>query len=469
MQSLGFRSVGIVFALALIGCGGGGGGGTSPTPGGGEEGGGASGGGEGGAGGDTTARPTVPAIDGEVVRDWHRAVYEAAVVDGGYFNRLFFDDRAFTMVAIAQHDALNSIDPRYEAYAYKGSHPGADPTVAAAQAAYEVLTAAYPAQKATFDARLARWTGSASDAAGTSTGVEAGKGAAAAIIAARKDDGIDAQVDYKEGKPMGAWKFTPPAPIAVGAEMAKVRPFALTSADQFLPPAPPALDSKEYAEAFEEVKTVGAKKSKTRTPDQSDYGRFWYEFAAYGWGKIARAVSQSKKSDAWETARVFALTHMALFDAYVAGFLAKYHYAPTAGWRPITAIRMANKDPNKATKADPKWEPYLDTPPIPDYPSTHSALGGAAAVTLASVYGDETEFEFASTSFVKGAMPGFAPSKAGDPEGDKRSFKSFSQAATENADSRVIIGIHFRFATTAGLALGKSIGEWVVANKLRKR
>ena len=65
--------------------------------------------------------------------------------------------------------------------------------------------------------------------------------------------------------------------------------------------------------------------------------------------------------------------------------------------------------------------------------------------------------------------PAFGPAKVGAPEGEKRSFKSLSQAARENADSRVFIGIHFRFACDAGLEQGKQIGEWVAANRLKPR
>ena len=131
----------------------------------------------------------------------------------------------------------------------------------------------------------------------------------------------------------------------------------------------------------------------------------------------------------------------------------------TAGLR--TAIRMAAEDGNDATAPDPDWQPFLDTPPLPDYPSTHSALGAAAATVLASVYGDDTEFSFASGTAVPGVRPGLAPTKPGAPAGATRSFKSFSQAAKENASSRVIIGIHFRFACNAGLDLGNKVGAWV--------
>jgi hypothetical protein len=95
---------------------------------------------------------------------------------------------------------------------------------------------------------------------------------------------------------------------------------------------------------------------------------------------------------------------------------------------------------------DASFETLLVTPPVPDMPSTHSALGMAAAVVLASAFGcDDVAFSFASPSAV--------------PANPVRSFRNFTEAALENADSRVKAGLHFRFATTAGLTLGRQTGQ----------
>jgi hypothetical protein len=141
---------------------------------------------------------------------------------------------------------------------------------------------------------------------------------------------------------------------------------------------------------------------------------------------------------------------MAIADAYTAGWDAKIHYN---FWRPYTAIRKADIDGNNETAADATWEPSEPTPPVQDYPSTHSALGNAAATVLAGVLGDKTSFAMTSPTAV--------------PAGSTRSFTSFSQAAKENADSRVMAGIHFRFSCEAGLELGKNIGKWTLDNHLK--
>jgi hypothetical protein len=401
-----------------------------------------------------TSKPM--AVSGDVIREWDVAVHEAANVDDGYFGRLFFHDRAFAMVSLAQHDALNSINPRYKSYAYDGRNEDGDPVAAAAQAGHDVLAAAYPKQVASFDARLAAALSKIPEGDKKAKGIGAGQAAAAAVIAKRAGDGIDVVGEYKPTKVPGSWQFTPPFDgVAFQPGLVQTRPFALASADQFKPAPPPPFTGEVFTADFNEVKTIGAKDSTTRTADQSYYGQFWYEFSGAGWGRVARVVSAAKNSDAWDTARALALVHIATFDGYIAGFEAKYRHAPTAGIRPYTAIRHAESLGNPKLKTDPKWEPFLGTPPVPDYPSTHSVLGAAAAVVLASIYGDETAFTFTSPSTV--------------PPNGSRSFKSFSEAAKENAVSRVIIGIHFRFATTAGLEQGKKVGNFVAASMLKPR
>jgi hypothetical protein len=133
-------------------------------------------------------------------------------------------------------------------------------------------------------------------------------------------------------------------------------------------------------------------------------------------------------------------------DAFIAGFKIRYVYD---SWRPVTAIREGDNDGNDATAGDPTWESHQNTPAVSDYPSTQSSFSGAAAVVLASVLGgDGAEFTFTSSKPF---------------EGITRSFKSFSQAAQEAADSRVYAGIHFRSACEDGLVLGRKIGQRTAA------
>jgi hypothetical protein len=135
---------------------------------------------------------------------------------------------------------------------------------------------------------------------------------------------------------------------------------------------------------------------------------------------------------------------------FVAGFEAKYFYN---FWRPVTAIRAGGTDDNPETVADPAWSSFLVTPNIPDYPSTHSVLGAAAADVLARFFGADA-IGFTTTSGAP--FPGIT-----------RSFTSFSQAAQENADSRVYAGIHFRSACRDGLIQGAQVGRYVFERTLQ--
>ena len=229
-------------------------------------------------------------------------------------------------------------------------------------------------------------------------------------------------------------------------------PFALQRADQFRSAPPPALGSAAYAAAFDEVKAKGRKGSAARTADETAYAHYWYEFSDIGWNRIGRVAAADRGLGLQSTARLMALVNVAMADGYLAGWDAKYHYD---FWRPYTAIRAADFDLNDATTPDAAWEPELATPPVQDYPSTHSVLGAAAAEVLAAVLGDHTTFTMQSPS----AIPANSP----------RTFTSFRQAAAENAASRVMAGIHFRFATKAGLEMGRDVGQWTVAKQLRRK
>ena len=146
--------------------------------------------------------------------------------------------------------------------------------------------------------------------------------------------------------------------------------------------------------------------------------------------------------DSWAAARAFALVNFALTDGYIAGFEAKYHFR---FWRPVTAIRAAGADGNPHTNADPAWQPFLTTPPVPDYPSTHTVVGAAAAEVLIALFGDNVGYDTTSLT-----LPGVT-----------RHYTGFSAAARENGLSRVYAGIHFQHAVKAGHKQGRSIGRAV--------
>ena len=385
----------------------------------------------------------------ELVIDWNAIAYQVIKADENYANPMSAS-RSLAMMHLAMHDAVNAARPRYAAYAHTERDSAADPAVAAVTAAHDVLAALYPKQSVLLKAALDKSLVDAGTTAATTRGIALGRSVAAAVLRKRAADGSAANVPYQQGSKPGEYRFTQGFDFAAAPQWRSVAPFTLKSVDQFRSAPPPALTSAQYTAAFSEVKTVGGKVSAKRTNDETHYSAFWYEFSDIGWNRIARVVARDQQQDLWQRARTFALVNAVMADAYIAGWDSKFHYNL---WRPETAIRMADADGNPQTAPDASFAPLLVTPPVQDYPSTHSALGAAAAVVLAETFGrDDVAFTFTSTS----AMPA----------NPQRSFKSFSEAARENADSRVKAGLHFRFATTAGLKLGDDIGRFAVRNSL---
>src|SRR5215475_2979542 len=417
---------------------------------------------------------TPRAAAADEVFDWNVTGFEATA-EGGQNPILI--SRTMTMVHLAVHDALNAIERRYEPYLYEGrAEPGAAPAAAVAAAAHDVLVEVIPGwgkpeqrEKAlgivsnAYASALAK----VPDGPPKDHGIAIGKAAARAILEARKADGSGAPSEYTTGTAPGQWRphpnptpSNPPIPdqaLAPGnwpamlPQWGRVTPFTMATPWQFRLPGPPALASAEYARDYEEVKQVGGKNSATRSAEQSEIAKYWYEGSPQGWSRVARVVAAQRGLDRWDNARLLALVNAVIADGYIAGADTRYLYN---FWRPVTAIRAGDSDGNDATAGDPAWETFMNTPPLPEYPSTHSVAGGAASAVLARFFGSN-EVAFSMTS---GAP--FA--------GITRSFENFSQAAQENADSRVYAGIHFRSACQDGIKLGQQIGRRGFAQFLRE-
>jgi YHS domain-containing protein/membrane-associated phospholipid phosphatase len=349
----------------------------------------------------------------------------------------------FAILHVAIHDAVNAVESRYEPYLSRTSPaPGASVEAAIAGAAHDTLVPLLPASKVSFDAALEETLRTVSDDSRKKAGLEVGRAAAAAILAARQNDGENRTLQYTPGTKPGDYRPTPPdfTPAAL-THWGSVMPFVLNSSAQFRSAEPPAVNSPRALADIEEVKAIGGSKSVTRTAEQSEIGRFWYENSPRGWNRIAREVAAARQFDVWENARLFALVNLAMADGYIAGFESKYHYNY---WRPVTAIRE---------RGDSEWLSYLWTPPVPDYPSNHTVEGAAAATVMA---------RFFNTDFISFSMTSGAPYP-----GITRKFWSFSEAARENGASRVLCGIHFSTAVNAGYIQGERIGEWVFEHALR--
>ena len=387
---------------------------------------------------------------GNAVTRWNGIAIETLPVDPG----LVLDSRAFAILHGAIHDAVNGVSPRYQSYAIQLSAPrGASVDAAVAAAAHDVLVALSPSQQVKVEIAYAAALLAVPEGAAKQAGIKLGQQSAAANLARRMGDGADTSTGpayVPDGTP-GDYDFTPPfdvPPLGPGAlfpAWGKVTPFAIELSQHQLP-GPDALTSAAYARDFNELKSIGRLDSAIRTPEQTDIALFWFEFSPMGWNRIANTILVQEEADVWRSARILALVNFALADGYIAGFEAKYRFR---FWRPYTAIRKGDSDGNAATRADPNWMPLsapaFFTPPVPDYPSTHTVLGAATAEVLIRSFGDRVSFNVVSTT-----LPGTT-----------RHFNSITAAAWENGMSRIYGGIHFRRAVRDGFRQGQSIGREV--------
>ena len=415
---------------------------------------------------------------GDPVVAWSANAGDAAVAAcflGGYAPQ---EARMYAMAHVAIHDALNGIDRRSRPYAVDlPAAPGASPDAAVAAAAHDVLVPVLSsfsfflaaecisAGIASVEADYTAALDAIPNNAAKTQGIGLGQAAAAAILALRADDGYDTppvDPNYQEGTAPGEYRYTPGTPFAFAPHLGEdLTPFALKDSSQFRPGPPFRLTSRKYAADVNEVQRLGGDDVITpsaRTDDQTEIALFWVESSPLAWNRIARTVSTQKGLDTWENARLFGLLNMALTDGYIGTFETKYLYR---FWRPVTAIRLADIDGNPATTADPTWTPLVETPPIPDYDSGHAVEGGAGAQVLTRVFGtDKMRFSNCSYTLPQGE-------RCSDPSPVLRTFTRFSQAADENAVSRIYVGFHFRDAVEIGTRHGEKIGNWTVNHVLR--
>jgi hypothetical protein len=360
--------------------------------------------------------------------------------------------RVTAMVQAAVFDAVNGVDRHYASiYVPAAAAPGTSKRAAAVQAAYAMLVNLYPAQKATFDQRRTDSLGAITDSNdAVQQGLSWGQSVADQIWAWRSNDGFsDAPPPYLGGTQPGQWRPTPPAMApGLAPQLATTMPWVIRSPSQFRPQGPVAMTSDQYTADFDEVSRMGGATNSARTADQTVYATFW----AAGnppdyWDPVAISLAAQHHFSMSKTARLLALVHLAMADAAIGCFDAKYTYS---WWRPITAIQLGDTDGNDATTPDPAWSPLIVTPPFPEYPSAHSCISGAAGRILSQSFGEETSF-----NVVSDAMPGVT-----------RTFHSFSAALEEVKNARVFGGIHFRTACVDGTALGIAVADYVMSHVL---
>jgi hypothetical protein len=361
--------------------------------------------------------------------------------------------RSFAIMHAAIYDAVNAIDKTHEPYLVRlrDVSRSASQDAAASSAAHEVLVALYPSFQATLDNQLKQSLALIPEGPDKTEGIVIGKAVADQILAARSNDGSNAQpVPFVFGNAPGDFQSTPPNfPSPQFTNWSHVTPFALESASQFRLGPPPVLTSDAYTDVFDEVKSLGIVHSTTGTADQSLTGSFWNGAIQNYWNEITQTAAIGHNLNTARTARLFALLNLSFADGVIAFYDTKYTYN---FWRPVTAIRAAALDGNPGTLADPNWLPEVtNTTPDPAYPGAHAVISAAGASVLNSFFGKK-DFDFVVTSEV---LPGVT-----------RSFTNFSAANKEATLSRIFAGVHFRTDLTSGNSMGSEVADFVVDNFL---
>lgn len=391
------------------------------------------------------------------------------------------ESRAYAIVTLAMHDALNNVFPKYETYALSNSARSktiwsndqfaeiADAAVA--RAAHDALIEVAPQWKTQADSLLdlyhseMGYDGSTGVTELAKSGFEIGREAASAILTLRKNDIHAGFYAYDQGDSPGEYRSTlpfsrPNPPVwpenaAYAPEWGKNVPFGLESADKFRPEFPEeGILAPFYANDYKEVYRLGCHDCPDRTKEQTEMGVFFIENSPGAINRIARTLAVNENLNGFETGRLLALSHMVQADAHISAFEAKFTYNL---WRPITGINMGDTDGNDLTVGDKNWTiPALPgmrpTPPVPAFPSSHAANGGAAA-ELFKLFFRTDEIVFYTQSLT---LPNVT-----------RTYNSFSQYAQDISDSRIYVGYQFRTSVEAGEMMGRQIADNIYKNKLR--
>lgn len=425
------------------------------------------------------------------ILDWNAVAIEAnrqdhsrtfgAPVQGGPTR----SSRALAIIHIAMYDAANSVDDYGDPFC--GTYSGKDASLdaAVATAAYETLIALHPNQADVFDDLYDEYLADIASGAAKNKGIQVGRSAARSILKQRKNDGSDVAGVYTPTGAPGNHNVDPLNPNQgfLGPSWGKVKPFALNRSFTFSPNPPPALGSEAYAHALNDVKDYGGDGDTTptlRNDEETEIGIYWSYDGTRGLGtpprlynQIARVIAIQEGNTELENAQLFAQLNIAMADAGIVCWGMKYTYN---AWRPILGIRHADVDGNPDTGADPTWTPLGApasnqsgndfTPPFPAYPSGHATFGAASFRVIARFFEtDDIAFTFLSDELDGQTTDWLGNIRPASP----RSFQSLSEAALENARSRIYLGVHWQFDADEGVRCGIDIGDFVADTTIRCR
>jgi hypothetical protein len=412
-----------------------------------------------------TARTASVALPpGNTVEQWNK-IAEDTIVGSGAFQIEGFIYMAYESTAV--YDAMASLQT-----SYKPLLPGfktwkqASPDAAVVEAAYRTLVHYFPTATATLDPLYSAALAAIPDGPNKLAGQRIGWVAADQVIRTRTGDGLVTPIGSTATFPTltpgpGVWRLTPSAYAAPQTPWAaKVQPFVLKDAAQFLPGPPPSLSSSDWATAFNELKTYGSATSTARTADETAIAKFWSANVVRQYNRLARDVTDARGLDLAQSARLAAMVDVVAADAGISVLYAKYHYL---FWRPVTAIDPTSAgadgfgptpgfdDGNAATVEQAGWRPLLATPNHPEYPAAHGTVTGAMAEVFSSVLGGNQ---------INLDIHGFDPAGAAGNLDAVQHFNTAGDLRTQIVNARVWAGLHYRFSGLAGVAQGTSVADY---------
>jgi hypothetical protein len=391
-----------------------------------------------------TAAAALPS--GNAAQQWDK-IAEDTVVGAGAFQ-----GEGFVYLAYVSKAMDGAVNP--------GQRNGQNGAAAVTQAAYDVLVNYFPSQQANLSALHDASLAAIPDGPAKRNGIMFGDLAATKVIRERADDGLMTPIattsPYTPLAPApGVWRLTPAAYAPAQTPwMANVRPFILDNADHFMPPPPPSLQSQEWVNAFNEVESLGAVNSATRTQLETDTALFYAANVNRQFNLLARTIATNESLDVPQTARLLAEVNEVGADAMISMMAAKYAYQL---WRPVTAIDPGSvhndglgpvpgsDDGNPLTIEVPGWRPLLPTPNHPEYPSAHCTITSAVSEVIAHWMG---------TDAINIDLQGNANFSA------TRHFATVQDLVREVENARVWAGLHYRFSTIAGAQLGKEVADY---------
>jgi hypothetical protein len=351
-------------------------------------------------------------------------------------------------VQAAVYDAVTKLEGRYEPYHdfSVAVAPGASVQAAVAAAARTTLDYYLPDQQATVDAEYNAYLGTLTG--NIAGGVAVGEAAANDIVAFRTGDGLKAATPSYGGiGPIlpGQWQLQPGQAVQT-PWLATMRPFLLEQASQFRAEPPPSLTSHRYAKDLNETEAYGALNSTVRTPEQKAIAYFWVGNNINQYNQTMQNVVAQHDMDLADAAHLFAMGELVTTDAGIACFDSKFFYQ---AWRPITAIRNADKDGNPDTNADPTWQALLPVPGHPEYPSQHGCFTAGFSDALAAAL---------HTKHLDVTMPGGENGLT--TLTTTQHFNTVDEIQNQVVDARVWLGFHFRNSVEQGNKIGNDVAGW---------